>query len=133
MQTSTMQTTPAGAHEAYALEDSEPLTTMTGPIRGGVSAHLDSRDGSAVLAVDGYDMAHRTGLDLTPESARRLAADLTATLSALGRRPSLEAQRAALELQQLGPRATATDMQRIATAAGVPAAAVADAWEALAA
>ncbi|WP_218832411.1 hypothetical protein, partial [Micrococcus luteus] len=28
---------------------------------------------------------------------------------------------------------TATDMQRIATAAGVPAAAVADAWEALAA
>lgn len=124
-----MQNTPAGALESHTLEDSEPLAAITGPIRGGVSAHLDSRDGSAVLAVDGYDMAHRTGLDLTPESARRLAADLTATLSALDRRPSLEAQRAAHELQQLGPRATATDMQRLATAAGVPTAAVADVWE----
>ena len=129
MQTSTMQTTPAGALEAHTLEASEPLTTMTSPSISGVSTHLDSRDGSAVLAVNGYDMAHRTGLDLTPESARRLAADLTATLSVLDRRPSLEAQRAAHELQQLGPRATATDMQRVATAAGVPTAAVADVWE----
>ena len=66
-------TVPTGFRVEVDTQGDDTITTIAGPSSGGVTTFIDERDGSVVLAVDGYDKDLSTGLDLTYEDARRLA------------------------------------------------------------
>ena len=86
----------------FALETDtqgeDTITTIAGPSSNGVTTHLDERDNSVMLAVDGYDKDLSTGMDLTPASARRLIRDLSSVIERLDELESPEVERVAREL-----------------------------------
>mgnify|MGYP007009202910 CR=1 FL=1 len=84
MNTTQNLTIPAGFRQVHEHDNGETFTTITGPSAGGVSTHVDARDSSVVVSVDGYDRDNNVGLDMSVATARRLHAQLGDVLNALG-------------------------------------------------
>nr|WP_298986585.1 hypothetical protein [uncultured Micrococcus sp.] len=124
-------TVPAGFRVEVDTQDDDTITTIAGPSSGGVTTFIDERDGSVVLAVDGYDKDISTGLDMTAHDARRLVRDLSNVLELLDDLQRPEVERIARELHARGQRATMDHLGRACDEAGVSVVAVMAAYSAL--